>query len=168
MRVKRNFYRLNCDGKTVSETGPRLHCCACHNSSIVMACATLWSDWIIRPIIRSKLIFERFELWAGKCSWNGFSVIEPPYKAIHHRGMHTIVGKEYLKDTSKGPGTVGADHYMLDWNHRGVKLIKRWNHKGPHTLPMRPHTRPSKVSCGVLTLSNMRKIDCVIMEISQQ
>ena len=92
-----------------------------------MACETLSSDWIIRMIIRLKWIFTRFELWACKCLLNGFLVSEPPNKALHHSSMHATVGKGYFKDTSKRLGTVGAGHYMLDWNHRGMKWIRLWN-----------------------------------------
>ena len=38
--------------------------CTCHDSSAVMACAKLWSDWIIHIKCRAKRIFTRFQSWA--------------------------------------------------------------------------------------------------------
>ena len=34
--------------------------CTCHDSSAVMACANLWSDWMIRIIISAKRIWQDF------------------------------------------------------------------------------------------------------------
>ena len=40
--------------------------CTCHDSSAVVACATLWLDWIIRIKIRANIIFMRFQSGARK------------------------------------------------------------------------------------------------------
>ena len=40
--------------------------CTCHDSLAVMACTNLWSDWMIKIIITTKNIYERFQLWAHK------------------------------------------------------------------------------------------------------
>ena len=40
--------------------------CTCHDSWAVVACAKLWSDWIIRYEITVKSCFARFHLWAHK------------------------------------------------------------------------------------------------------
>ena len=52
--------------------------CIWHDSSAVMSCAKLWSDWMNKIKIREKRILERFWMWAH-CLWN-----EPP---VNGRGI---------------------------------------------------------------------------------
>ena len=40
--------------------------CTCHGSSAVLKCSNLWPDDKSRIIIRTKIIFTRFQLWAHK------------------------------------------------------------------------------------------------------
>ena len=40
--------------------------CTCHDSWAVVTCANLWADGIIRIVVTSRIIFERFQLWAHK------------------------------------------------------------------------------------------------------
>ena len=38
--------------------------CTCHDSFAVMACAKLWTDWMIIFHGRARYIFTKFQLWA--------------------------------------------------------------------------------------------------------
>ena len=56
-KYKYNFYVKNDD-----LTRPQFY--TCHNSWAVVACAKLWSGWIVRIEIRANRISVIFQLWA--------------------------------------------------------------------------------------------------------
>ena len=66
--------------------------CTCHDSSAVMTCAKLWPDLIIIIIVKARIIFTRFQLWAHKTFAK-----QVPGNA-HHQAAGYFWTEKYLLD----------------------------------------------------------------------
>ena len=62
--LRSKYYIDSCCSWLKNNNQIRSQFCTCHDNSVVVTCAKLWPDWIIRIIIKTKRISERFQLEA--------------------------------------------------------------------------------------------------------